>query len=1038
MLRAAVAAIMLVACSALGQTVTNVNSASGDLYEGVPITITGSGFGQDGPMILIFDDFEGGAIGTEISTAEGSAYYGEWDVLGPTYPEDTCAEYSGQYSFSGSQAFRADHSVTYESTPTNWVAAAFPPGVNEVYYSAWSFLPEGQQWPGETHVDQLNYKMVWLQGPGYGSVHSTGDQDIVLPTMLPSSALLVGNASPYQKWLTSIGEPYPEKGTWIYRSVYHKGSTGLDGVVQYSSGQSGNPITMWVDDQNVQTWYPEHSQERGYIRINGQGRYEPNCTPFWDDFYCAYGPNARARIEVGNNAVYAQCSVLSVMVPDSWSDTSITTRLRHAGIDINDSAYLFVVDADGNPSDGYPLSLANEELAIGGVHGAVLDGQTIDIVGTGFGVKSPAAPLIWDDFEGGIAGQSVSGWPESHLNAYSDVDAYSGSLSSANYFFDGAVQDLGLDYDTGDTEFTLAFGSFKWRIDSSFGSLEPHNIKLARFNSNDPDRTHGAPNFNIGNDRGYTFFDGIVSHGYTNQDWLNERIEESDYFYNDWNSMTWWAAISDPGVPNGRAGYSINSKRHEETNLLTYNNDLGHDGYRQILFGHYLSADGYPGWQYLDDCYGDTTLARVELGDASTIEACSFTEMQIPTEWSNGSITVEVNTGAFLPGDTAYLYVFDRDGNSSEGYPVIVNPEGIIISRVEGEVSEGQSITVSGVGFGYKPHAPPIKWETFEAGADSVEIASIQPEWQTHGPYPGGRYSSRQAYAGNLSFGNHVYDGRQGDFTTNWFEFGHTDTLYLTYNTRFENMTVGAPFNEDNTDYVNIKMSRLVTRDFVPIYGEDTLEGGLPSWYNGWGTFSLSACYPMYGSTPETYIHTTEDLDTGNFGRIPWSWSEWNRIEHYAILSDPYVANGQFWAGAVGYEKLTSGPRANRGEYYQYTNVWLGQVGVNWDMNPLRSTDYWSYMDNVYVDSSLCRIEIGNAPVYDDCTLREIQIPTEWSYTSVSADVNVGHFQPGDAAYVFIVDNSDTPSDGYPVTIGGSSGNPQAPGRPLNMRAEEN
>jgi len=81
-------------------------------------------------------------------------------------------------------------------------------------------------------------------------------------------------------------------------------------------------------------------------------------------------------------------------------------------------------------------------------------------------------------------------------------------------------------------------------------------------------------------------------------------------------------------------------------------------------------ATGYYGF---DDIFVDFTQARVEIGDAATWTATRKKEVQIPSVWSASSITVQVNTGEFSPGQTAYLYVVDASGAvNSQGIPITI------------------------------------------------------------------------------------------------------------------------------------------------------------------------------------------------------------------------------------------------------------------------------------------------------------------------------------------------------------------------------
>ena len=67
------------------------------------------------------------------------------------------------------------------------------------------------------------------------------------------------------------------------------------------------------------------------------------------------------------------------------------------------------------------------------------------------------------------------------------------------------------------------------------------------------------------------------------------------------------------------------------------------------------------------------------IGDNSDFNNC-HKEIQIPTAWSNNSITINVNRGSFSDGKTVYLFVIDEDGGISNGYPISFTGESPIIS----------------------------------------------------------------------------------------------------------------------------------------------------------------------------------------------------------------------------------------------------------------------------------------------------------------------------------------------------------------------
>jgi hypothetical protein len=77
---------------------------------------------------------------------------------------------------------------------------------------------------------------------------------------------------------------------------------------------------------------------------------------------------------------------------------------------------------------------------------------------------------------------------------------------------------------------------------------------------------------------------------------------------------------------------------------------------------------------YYSDIYVDNTWARVEIGNASTYDACTRRETQVPTGWTDSSLILQVNQGAFLSGQSVYLYVVDANGQvNSNGFPVVID-----------------------------------------------------------------------------------------------------------------------------------------------------------------------------------------------------------------------------------------------------------------------------------------------------------------------------------------------------------------------------
>ncbi len=101
-----------------------------------------------------------------------------------------------------------------------------------------------------------------------------------------------------------------------------------------------------------------------------------------------------------------------------------------------------------------------------------------------------------------------------------------------------------------------------------------------------------------------------------------------------------------------------------------------------------FDTSGSPGYpadavSIFGELYADNSWARVVIGNESTLAASTHREIQFPTAWAAGEVTVTANVGSFADSTAAYLYVIDSDGNvNATGYGVTIsanagNPAGI-------------------------------------------------------------------------------------------------------------------------------------------------------------------------------------------------------------------------------------------------------------------------------------------------------------------------------------------------------------------------
>ncbi len=317
----------------------SITGVNGTITSNQNIIISGTSFGT-GPNIVIFDDFELGENGSYILSGNGSAQVGKWEAR-EGYPI-----YSNITSHSGNLSFRADTSLF--SAQRIWTY--MPTETTKWFYSFWAYMPPEDNWPGAGRdPGGINWKMLWatMNQYLYGG--------LATPVML-------GLANEYD-WVqfTYAGDSptnfinYPNlnmsKGSW-YR-IWGFANLDTNGLLQcWSFGENGVHAALNVSRDTSSATYVNIIKLNGYARDTAEGE----CHPMFDDVYVAAGNNARARVEIGNQPIYNNCTNLTIITPTEWSDSSVTATVRQGSFNDGEQAYLFVVDENGDASEGYPVT----------------------------------------------------------------------------------------------------------------------------------------------------------------------------------------------------------------------------------------------------------------------------------------------------------------------------------------------------------------------------------------------------------------------------------------------------------------------------------------------------------------------------------------------------------------------------------------------------------------------------------------------------------------------------------------------------------
>lgn len=333
----------------------SISSVSGTISDGQTITIKGSGFGETGPTVLIYDDYEKGSSGKSFSIGTGAAV-GSWTSFTDVY---NSLHYSSSYAHSGALSLEKN-TVYANDDPSPRVNLNFSPALtdgDQVFISYWLYVPTNHYYPGNgTGIDQA--KVHWLHFEDSGMFVGWTHGWNINPNYSDYSCL---NSSGYGLY-SGVGEYHCifTKGIWTRFWFWHSFGSSSNGSIQaYAMNANTARLTILntTGKTNVNASHPyDQLNIPAYVRATPSGNGPASL--FYDDVYVAKGAGARARVEIGNNSTYTGCTNLSIFTSTSWSDTSITATIRQGSFSNGGSAFLFVVDANGTvSSQGYPIIL---------------------------------------------------------------------------------------------------------------------------------------------------------------------------------------------------------------------------------------------------------------------------------------------------------------------------------------------------------------------------------------------------------------------------------------------------------------------------------------------------------------------------------------------------------------------------------------------------------------------------------------------------------------------------------------------------------
>lgn len=350
-----------------------------------------------------------------------------------------------------------------------------------------------------------------------------------------------------------------------------------------------------------------------------------------------------------------------------------------------------------------PLS-TSAAPSVSGVSGIISHGQSVTILGSGFGTKAQANPAAFSDMENnstavriGSASWTHAGYPV-NLSITTANPRNSRSVYSAAHNLAVAGGELaGFELDdvrsnTFYIQYRFYLGSdFAW-LDDSYG--QRGNVKIFRlWDASDNNfvivpLNHTPITTELCNtDQGgygtgwqpvspqYTCIDQAFGHACREDFWGiypgagQWTYAEDDLTKNSWHQFQFEYRDGNVQTSDGVFRWWVDGKlvfdRSDVMNKCTSNSKY------PLIVGFFTAhSDTASGLFQIDDAYVDTTWQRIEIGNNANYNNCTLKEIQPATTWSDTSAALTVNQGSFADGATGYVFVTDANGVRNTGYQI--------------------------------------------------------------------------------------------------------------------------------------------------------------------------------------------------------------------------------------------------------------------------------------------------------------------------------------------------------------------------------
>jgi hypothetical protein len=348
-----------------------------------------------------------------------------------------------------------------------------------------------------------------------------------------------------------------------------------------------------------------------------------------------------------------------------------------------------------------------------------------------------------------------------------------------------------------------------------------------------------------------------------------------------------------------------------------------------------------------------------------------------------------------------------------------------VITRVKGVAATGQTLDIYGTGFGTKTQPTPIRYDDFESGTTVGHLITDDLPWWSRQTSPGqvasiaddscrpnktkcGKFvesvdSSDTAVRSDAIYRRNVGFASTGKMYLNFWSYvdvlGNADGTSSSYQIKFiqtaKDWSPGNPITLPTYEFSHWQFASPPNSGWY----NKTYQA---NYWDGGGS-STSVSFPQDAFKTPGWYHISVQTDFGTIGSANGSTKMW--------VSKPGLSGAYSLVSTSGVKYVVD---SGYPDYIKFG--WYAGSYYPTTTNTFTTTLYY---DNIYIDNSFARVEIGDSNSYDSCTHREIQIPITWSSDHIQVKFNKGSFPDNQTVYLFVIDENGNPvGNGFPVKTG--------------------